>query len=40
MKYVRFLWKNDVFCGILSGDRINVLQGDFLANHQLFGCIA
>ena len=37
MKYVRFLWKNDVFCGILSGDRINVLQGDFFAEHTPTG---
>lgn len=39
MKYVRFLLKNEIACGILSGDRINILQGDFFAAHAPTGSV-
>jgi 2-keto-4-pentenoate hydratase/2-oxohepta-3-ene-1,7-dioic acid hydratase in catechol pathway len=32
MKYVRFKMDGDICCGVLSGDRIHVLQGNFLEN--------
>lgn len=39
MKYVRFLLDSELRCGILSGDRINVLQGDFLLDCSPTDCI-
>lgn len=37
MKYVRFMWKNEAACGILTGNRINILQGDLFATHSPIG---
>lgn len=39
MKYVRFWLGQELRCGILSGDRINVLQGDFMMECSPTDCV-